>query len=476
MSAAEQQALELARGALGSNRVWLVGGAIRDRLSDLERTPGVVDLDLIIDGDSEKAARDLRAAAPRGAAVFTLSDQFGAWRVCGADGDWQIDCTPLQGAELEDDLRARDLTINAIAEPLNGGELIDPTGGLADLQEGILRMAGERAFANDALRCVRLARFAVQLGFEIDAATLAAAQAQAGGLANVAGERIFAELNLILESPQAVRGLRLLEEIGVIAVVTPELLELQGLEQNVYHHLDAYEHTLEVLQFVIDLEDNPAALFGEANRAAVAAVLAEPLADGLSRGVGLRWGALLHDISKPQTRAQFDDGRIGFPGHAVEGAAQARVILERLKASERLKAHVAKLTLEHLRLGFLVHERPLTPEAFYRYLTASEPVEVDVTLLSLSDRLATRGRKAEQAISAHQQLALEVLTEALRWREQGPPEPLLRGDQLASELGIEHGPLLGELLAAIAEAQYCGTVNDQASAIELARSIIASGS
>ena len=148
------------------------------------------------------------------------------------------------------------------------------------------------------------------------------------------------------------------------------------------------------------------------------------------------------------------------------------MILERLKASERLKAHVAKLTLEHLRLGFLVHEQPLTPAAFYGYLSACDPVEVDVTLLSLSDRLATRGRKAEQAIAAHQQLALEVLTEALRFREQGPPEPLLRGDQLAGELGIEPGPLLGELLAAIAEAQYCGTVTDQAAAIELARSIV----
>ena len=71
-----------------------------------------------------------------------------------------------------------------------------------------------------------------------------------------------------------------------------------------------------------------------------------------------------------------------------------------------------------------------------------------MTLLSLVDRLATRGRKAEQAITAHQQLALEVLTEALRWRADGPPEPLIRGDLLASELGIEHGPLLGSLLEA----------------------------
>jgi putative nucleotidyltransferase with HDIG domain len=472
MTISEPELLAMARGAVAAEGVWLVGGALRDRLAGTEQRSAVIDLDLIVDRDGEAVARALRDAAPSGAAVFALSDQFGAWRVHGADRDWQIDCTPLQGETLEADLRARDLTINAIAEPLAGGEMIDPTGGIDDLQRGVLRMAGAQAFAADPLRCVRLARFAVQLGFEIEAETLAAAQAQPGGLAGVAGERIFTELNLILASSGAVGGFRLLDQIGASAVVLPELIELQGVEQTAYHHLDAYEHTLEVLQFAIDLENDPAALFGDPDGAAVAAILAEALADGLSRGGGLRWGALLHDIAKPQTRAQFDDGRIGFPGHAVEGAEQARVILGRLKASEKLKAHVAKLTLEHLRLGFLVHEQPLTAEAFFLYLTSCQPVEVDVTLLSLADRLATRGRKAEQAIMAHQQLALEVLSEALRWRAEGPPEPLIRGDHLASQLGIEHGPLLGSLLAAIAEAQYCGTISDQAGAVELARALI----
>jgi len=473
MSMTEPELLELARGAVASEGVWLVGGALRDRLAGAVPQGGVIDLDLIVDGDCEAVARALRGAAPAGAAVFALSDQFGAWRVHGVDGDWQIDCTPLQGATLEDDLHARDLTINAIAEPLAGGELIDPTGGIEDLQRGILRMAGDAAFADDPLRCVRLARFAVQLGFEIEAETLDSARAQSGGLEEVAGERIFSELNLILASSSAVSGLRLLDETGVTAVILPELIALQGVEQTAYHHLDAYEHTLEVLQYAIDLETDPAEIFGDVNGAAVAALLDEPLADGLNRGVGLRWGALLHDIAKPQTRAQFEDGRIGFPGHAVQGAEQSRAILQRLRASERLRAHVAQLTLEHLRLGFLVHEQPLSREAFYLYLTECQPVEVDVSLLSLADRLATRGRKAEEAITAHQQLALEVLDEALRWRDQGPPEALIRGDELASALGVEHGPLLGELLAAIAQAQYCGTVEDQAAAIALARDVLA---
>ncbi len=463
--------LAIAREALAGRPVWLVGGVIRDRMLRSGGQSDTVDLDLIVDGDAEEAARALRKAA-RGAAMFTLSDQFGAWRVVSGDRSWQIDCTPLQGATLEDDLRARDLTINAIAEPLAGGDLIDPTGGIEDFRLSSLRMVSIEAFEADPLRVVRLARFAVQLGFEIDAATLESAQAHCAGLGAVAGERIFAELNLIICSPQAVRGFELLDEVGASAVVLPELVALKGVEQTAYHHLDAYEHTLEVLERAIEIESDPTALFGDQDGTAVAAILAEPLADSLSRAAALRWGALLHDIAKPQTRAEFDDGRIGFPGHAVEGAAVAGAILQRLKASERLRAHVSKLTLEHLRLGFLVHEQPLTAEAFYLYMTSCQPVEVDVTLLSLADRLATRGRKAEQAISAHQEVALVVLTEALRWREQGPPEPLLRGDRLAAELGIEHGPLLGELLAAIAQAQYCGTVESEDDAFGLARGII----
>ncbi|MEI6792789.1 MAG: HD domain-containing protein [Actinomycetes bacterium] len=475
MTDAETEALQLSRSVLASQAVWLVGGAIRDRLGGVVDDAGCFDLDLIIDGDAEQAACDLRAAAPHGTASFSLSDQFGAWRVCGPEGHWQIDCTPLQGKSLADDLSSRDLTINAIAEPLAGGDLIDPTGGVADFERRILRAASSASFQIDPLRCVRLARFGAQLGFDVEPATLAASAAAAGGLVDVAGERIFAELNLILGSSEAVRGLELLDRSGSASVILPELGLLKGVEQTAYHHLDAYEHTLDVLRYAVSVSSSPGQFFNDPIASQVAQVLEEPLADGLSRGVGLRWGALLHDIAKPQTKAQFDNGRIGFPGHAVEGAALSRVILERFKASERLRFHVEKLTLEHLRLGFLVHEQPLTAEAFYLYLTSCQPVEVDVTLLSLADRLATRGRKSEEAISKHSELALEVLAEALRWRTNGPPAPLLRGDELALELGIEHGPQLGEALAAIAQAQYCGTVSTKPEAVELAAQVLAAG-
>jgi putative nucleotidyltransferase with HDIG domain len=203
----------------------------------------------------------------------------------------------------------------------------------------------------------------------------------------------------------------------------------------------------------------------------VSALLAEPLADGMTRGEALRWGALLHDAAKPATRAvRALDRRVTFIGHDAQGAELARKVLGRLRASVRLSEHVAALVRHHLRLGFLVHEKqPLARDTVFRYLRECDPVGVDVTLLSVCDRLATRGAKAEQAIEAHLALARGMLDDALRWREGGPPKPLLRGDELAQELGIALGPRVGELLEDLARAQYTGEVGTREQAIAFVR-------
>jgi len=189
-------------------------------------------------------------------------------------------------------------------------------------------------------------------------------------------------------------------------------------------------------------------------------VLAEPLADGLTRGGALRWGALLHDVAKPLTReVRSADGRVTFFGHDALGARMASEILGRLRASSRLQTHVAALVRHHLRLGFLVHEpQPLARRSVFAYLRACEPVEVDVTLLSIADRLATRGERAQAAIDAHLRLARTMLADAIDWRADGPPRLLLRGDELVRELGIPAGPRLGELLGELAAAQYAGEI------------------
>ncbi len=462
--------LAIARDALAAVPAWLVGGAVRDRL--LGRRADRADLDLVVAGDVEAAARTLSRAAR--AAVFPLSEDFGAWRVVGRGGAWQADLAPLLGETIEQDLMLRDFTLNAIAEPLGGGEPVDPTGGLPDLDARRLRMVSPEAFTADPLRVLRLPRFACELDLRPDPATVAAAAAHAGGLAQVAGERVFGELKRIVASPDPLAGIELMERVGAVDAVLPELAALSGVEQSPYHHLDVYRHTLAVLAEVVAIEHDPVAVFGEAHGAAVAVLLAEPLADELTRGDGLRWGALFHDVAKPLTRAVGDGGRVSFWHHDTEGAELSRAILARLRASERLRAHVAALARHHLRLGFLVRERPLPRRVEYRYLKACQPVEVDVTLLSVADRLATRGRRSEEAIARHLQLARELLGPALAWRAQGPPRPLVRGDELAGALGIAPGPRLGTLLAELEEAAYAGEIATREQAIAYAGRLLES--
>ena len=463
--------LDIARAALDGQDAWLVGGTIRDRLLNRGGPDGPLDNDIVLPGDVAAAAEAVRRAAAGGSAAFALSDDFGAWRVVGPAHAWQIDLSPLLDGSLDADLRRRDLTLNALAEPLSGGELLDPTGGLADLRAGTLRMVSPWSFSDDPLRVMRLARLAVDLGFRIDLVTADAARAAAPGLDACAGERVFGELRQVVAADDALQGIRLLEDLGAAAAVLPELLALRGVEQTVYHHLDAHDHTLEVLERAIELQRAPQAILGPQLGARVQALLQQPLSDELTRGGALRLGALLHDIAKPQTQVQLDGGRVGFPHHDREGAELSRSMLSRLRTSERLRAHVAALARHHLRLGFLVHEAPLDRRAVHRYLVACDPVAADVTLLSIADRLATRGRKADVAIAAHLDVGLPVLGAALDAQAAGPAQPLVRGDVLAAALGIEPGPRIGDLLADIAEAQYAGEVTDEAGAIALARTL-----
>jgi putative nucleotidyltransferase with HDIG domain len=391
------------------------------------------------------------------------------------DRAWQVDVTVLQGDSIEEDLAQRDFTVNAIAEPVEGGPLVDPHDGARDLERRCLRMVSEEAFDRDPLRVLRLARFVAGLGFEAETATLDAAAKRAARIGDVAQERVFGELKHVVTSDGVLEGLALMAQLGLTEHVLPELEGLRGIEQNRFHHLDVHDHTLAVLEATMALERDPAAALGDEYGEAVAAILAEPLADELTRAGALRFGALLHDAGKPATRDFTPEGNVTFIGHDREGARISRELLTRLKASERLRSHVAALAEHHLRLGFLVHRRPLDRRTIYRYLKACEPVEVDVTLLSVADRLATRGDNAEPAIAAHLEVAREILAAALAWRADGRPAPLVRGDELAQALGIEEGPRLGELLAAIAEAAYVGEVGTRDEAIALARRVLEEG-
>ncbi len=462
-------AVRASRRALGATEgIWIVGGAIRDAALGRE----VKDVDLAVARDERQAASAIGRVA--GGPVFRLSEEFGTWRALAADRAWHVDITRMRGDGIESDLALRDFTVNAIAARLAdpAAPLVDPHGGLADVESRVLRAVSVRSFADDPLRILRAARIASGLGLEINEETEALARAEAGRAGEPAGERQFAELRLLLMGADPVGGLQLLERLGATPGLLPELEALRGVEQNPYHHLDVHGHTMEVLARLIEVEAEPETFAGE-RAGAVGQLLAEPLADELTRGGALRFAALFHDLGKPETRTLGEGARVLFIGHDRAGVRIVRELCSRLRVSRRLSDYLANLTLNHLRLGFLVHERPLSRRHVYDYLRATDPDSVDVTLLTVADRLATQGeRTRREAVDAHLELAREMVAEALAWRRKGPPRSPIPGDELASEVGVEPGPELGRLLGEIEAAVFAGEVTTREEAIALARQLI----
>lgn len=449
------------RALQGAEGVWIVGGAVRD--AALGRP--VADLDLAVAGDPGGAARVI--GKELGEHAFELSAEFGTWRVVARERGWQIDVTALREGSIEADLGERDFTIGAVAVPLDGEEPVDPYAGLTDLAEKRLRAVSNRSFSADPLRLLRAPRLAAELELEIEPRTADLARAAAAMAGDPAGERQLAELRRLMGGPDPLRGLSLLGELGVEGAVLPELELLRGVEQGPNHHLDVYDHTIAVLEHTLEVESDLERFAGD-RAAEVQELLEEPLADEMNRRTALRFGALFHDIAKPETKAEFN-GFVGFKGHDEVGAETIGSICGRLRASRKLTQHLQGLARHHLRLGFLIAEMPLPPRRVHAYLRATDPVTVDVTLLTVADRLSARGAgpiASPEMVAAHLQLAREMVAAGLDWRREGPPEPLLRGDEIAAELGIEPGPELGSALAELEAAQYAGEVTDRAGAIE----------
>jgi tRNA nucleotidyltransferase/poly(A) polymerase len=451
----------------GGGPAWVVGGAVRDAVLGLE----VGDVDLAVPGDPEPVAR--RIASDFDGHAFELSAEFPTWRAGDRENRWQVDVATLRGPSITEDLALRDFTVGAMAVNLLTREGLDPNGGMEDLARGIIRVVGPGSFPEDPLRLMRAARLAAQFGWQIDPETLVLGRESAKRSREPAGERSLSELCRLMAARDPVAGLAAMEGLGLFETLLPEVGEMRGVVQGPNHHLDVYGHTVEVLEGVLRIESELDRFVG-VNAAAVADLLREPLADGVTRSTGLRLAALFHDCAKPATRTEAD-GFISFRGHDQAGAETVLEVFARLKSSRRLAGYVADLTRNHLILGFMVPERPLPRGRIFDYLRQTEPNAIDLTLLTVADRLAARGSSSvagQEMVSGHLALAEEMIGEALAWREQGPPARLLPGGELADQLGIRPGPELGRILESLDRAVFCGEVGSATEAVEYARRLL----
>lgn len=478
LSPADRAALARVAGFLHARDIaaYLIGGALRDLL--LGRPPA--DLDLAVAAPAASLAPEL--ARLLDATLVTLDADRQVYRLVRSTG-LPIDLTTLAG-DLPADSRQRDFTVNALYLPLARvaafapTDVLDPTGGLADLSTRTLRVVAPHAFPADPLRLFRAIRFVADLGFTLDPDTAASMRGQAGLLATVSAERQRDEFWRILAAPRAETNLRLLDSFGLLSALLPELEQARGVGQPPEHHWTVLEHSLEAsgaVERVLrerPLDDQTRLLPWDPE---LAAYFAQDLVPGRGRATLLKLAALLHDVAKPATKTTEPNGRIHFYGHPTLGAAMTGSIFERLRFSNREKLLVEVMVREHLRPGLLTRGDDVpSPRALYRYFRDAGEAAVDTLFLSFADYLAAKGPLlAEDDWQRYSRKISDMLYD---WRAQharvAAPK-LIDGHVLMESLGLTPGPLVGELMEAIREAHAAGELADRGAALALARKLIA---
>ncbi len=491
-----------------------------------------LDWDIVTPGDAHTIARQLADAL--GGHYVHMHEKASRVVVFVEDAgspdkkkEMHLDISPLIGQTIEDDLRHRDFTINAIAAPLdevvrhlesdvtgqaprNVGatlavargtgtgalgalHLIDPLNGLVDLQALRLKAVDDQVFRHDPLRMLRAVRLMMRYQLQIDPWTESLLRRDAGLLPEVAPERVHDELYAILGPDGAASRLHFLDEHGLFMVIFPEFAPARGMRQPSPHHWDVLTHSIETvggLERVARLMQGKTAQphhsvgapFTGARKggeeaatdvdvAEISLLLHEADRQGIFSFAGLtaprmKMAALLHDIGKPVTYSCDQEGAIHFYNHPLAGVPLVEQVMRRLCASTYDRRLAQLVAAHHMRPGQLGHDGPVTPRAIRRYFVDLGPTGISVALFSLADHLATLGpQPTADSWQRHLAVVRLLLTRYIRERDSILPPRLISPEELMRRLKLEPGPIVGQLLDLIAEAQAEGRVHSKEEAI-----------
>ncbi|MGA8115774.1 MAG: CCA tRNA nucleotidyltransferase, partial [Actinocatenispora sp.] len=428
------------RFAAAGHQLYLVGGSVRDALlgrtrpvggrgsTDAPATTIGEDLDFATSARPEQTLELLTGWADATWTTGMVFGTIGASRrgmrleitTYRAEAYDRVSRNPIvrYGDSIDDDLRRRDFTVNAMAVSVPDHRFVDPYGGVTDLARRVLRTPNtpEESFADDPLRMLRAARFTAQLGFVVDEPVRTAMTRMAGDLARITAERIRDELTKLLSGADPVAGLRLLVDSGLAEVFLPELPALRMHIDEHAQHKDVYEHTLTVVENAVRLEsDGPDFV--------------------------LRMAALLHDVGKPATKAVESDGRVSFHHHEVVGARMARRRMKALKYPKETIAQVSHLIALHLRFyGYGRGE--WTDSAVRRYVTDAGDLLPRLHKLVRSD-CTTRNRRKAAALAHDYQTLEDRIARIQEQEDLARIRPDLDGNAIMKLLGIPPGPDVG---------------------------------
>lgn len=484
--------IDKVRETLSGQEIYLVGGAVRDML--LNRASP--DLDFALPSNGISLARRVANALHADFMVLDQERDTGRVIVTEADGTRLfLDFATYRGRNLEEDLRVRDFTINALAFDLHAQTLLDPLNGASDLAAKVIRACSPASLSDDPVRILRAIRQAATFQFKIELETRKAMKQAVSSLPNVSIERLRDELFKILEGPKPDASIRGLEMLGTFPFLLPELSALKGIEQSPPHIYDVWEHTLSALGH---LESILAALTTEGGaedsndvfpgmlvlrlgqfRKQFVKHFDESLNADRSLRAALFFAALYHDIQKPATKTVDYAGRIRFFDHDVKGAqvAEERALAFHLSNDE--VERIGLVVRHHMRFHFFTsrlerEKKDPSRKAIYRFFRDAGKAGVDLVLLGLADLRGTHGPNlTQEAWTA----ALEVARVLLEnyWekpQEVIAPPRLLNGNELMSEMRIKPGPIVGQLLEAIREGQATGNIYNREQALEFAQEFL----
>lgn len=455
-------------------KLYVTGGAVRDWVAG-------------------KASQDLDITIPRDAFGFAgilAKELHAAFVPLDQDEDvarlvWHgltVDFSAFRegASSIEEDLGKRDFTINALAvamDEVQGGleapyHIIDPTGGVPDLLQGVVRATNDSVFANDPLRLLRAYRFVAALGFSLEEKTAELISQHASGISRVASERISYELERIIESARPAAVLGSLAESGLLWLIFPELRKGEGMAQPESHHLDVFSHNLATLDWMVRIQQKPDdhfPLYG--------GQMAEYLA-GDRKKIWLRWAALFHDLGKPAV-LKVRDERITFYNHDQVGARKFEETARRLKWSREDTVMIARFIELHMWPFHLSNARlkeGITARACLRLVKAAGEELPGLFMLAMADSLAGQGPAKPDAVERH----LADLYEEVDKTYQEHIKPvftgprLLTGHDLKDIFGLAPGPIFREILEELQGLQVTGEVNSQSEAIEWVHSFLRS--
>lgn len=394
--------------------LYIVGGAVRDHLLGKPNS----DYDFCTDATPDQVISMFRKVIPTGIKHGTVTVLFKGesfevttFRTEGAYSDQRHPDSVTFVTDLAEDLSRRDFTVNAFAADCLDGKIIDLFDGMKDLKSKTIRAIGipEERFEEDALRLMRLARFCSKLGFEPDSETMKAATKLSESISNVSQERIYDELSKILMTEKPTVGLRLLEDMGVLGIILPELTECRRIEQTKVGANDVLEHIYNTV--------DAAAHF--------------------NYSYNVRLAALLHDIAKPQTMVINSYGIMRFIGHDIKSAQMARAVLRRLKCSNQLTDTVCNLIENHM----VKYRDNWTDGAVKRFIRRVGKENINELFeLQWCDQIASEGKSKVEEYDPFIRRIKELENEPMSVRDLA-----VTGDDLAAA-GIPRSKVMGDIL------------------------------